>query len=126
MPVTTIEETKFPEKGTKTLKVSFLDENDMPAIPNASTIKWTLTDKPTDRTVTATVINSRLNQAVPSSSIVHITLQGLDLALQSGETDEPYASRVLTLEWEYNSTFGNNLPGKAQYIFDVENMYYIT
>jgi len=127
MAVTTFEAVTFPEEGFRGIKVQFKDDDGVAVVPNADTIKWTLTDRPANRSETATIINSRENVAVSSAATIYISLEGNDLALQTSELAKPSADRVLTVNYQYNSTnFGNNKDDKAQYIFSIENMHYIT
>lgn len=126
MPVTTFEDTPYPEKGTRIVSVAFTDDDGDPVIPNAGTIKWTLTNKPVNKSTATTIINGREQVNISSDFTVKIVLKGNDLALQSGEKSNALVYRVLTVEYQYNSTVQNNLDDKAQFIFPVENMYYVT
>ena len=123
MSITTFAEETFPEEGSRTIKIDFEDEDGDSVTPNTGTIQYTLTNKPDSFDTTPTVINSRENVDVASASTIYITLSGDDLALLSTETDEAFVERVLLLEYEYNSSYGNNLKAKAQYIFTIENLY---
>jgi len=122
---TTISSTVLSEKGAGVIQVSFKDEDNAAVVPNPSTIKWTLTNNPPSGT-TATVINSREQVDITSGSTVNILLEGDDLALLSDETNDPYAQRVLTVEWQYDSTIASNIDDKAQHVFKIENLKYIT
>lgn len=124
MAVTTFAEELFPEEGFRGIQVDFTDDDGNAVTPNADTIKWTLTNKPTIGT-TPEVINSREQEDIVSASTIYIGLEGDDLALLSGEEAEEQVMRVLTVEWQYNSsTFGNNKDEVSQYIFPIENLYY--
>ena len=128
MAVTTFEsEGTFPEKGIRGIKVVFTDDDGNAVVPNTDTIKWTLTDRPANQSTTTTIINSREQIDIASASTIYIVLEGDDLALQSGELSEGTVERVLTVEYQYDSTnLGNNVDDKAQYVFRIENMYYTT
>lgn len=127
MAVTTFETTTFPEEGIRGVKVAFTDDDGNAVTPNADTIKWTLTNRPANLGAVTTIINSREQVAVSSASTIYITLEGNDLALQSDESSEGIVGRVLTIEYQYDSAnLGINVDDKAQYIFQIENMYYPT
>jgi hypothetical protein len=49
MTVTTFESKIFPEEGVRIVQVDFKDEDGNAVVPNTSTIKWTLTNRPTKR-----------------------------------------------------------------------------
>ena len=98
------------------MEVSFFDEATPPAavIPNA--ITWSLYDEDN------AIVNSRQDVVVSPAAVVNIVPQGLDLALP--DTSKP--TRRLLLEYNYNSTFGSNLPVKIEYIFEIENLDNVT
>ncbi len=125
MGVTTFSSDVFPEEGVRGIKVEFKDDSGVAVVPNASTIKWSLTNIP-DRGTVPTVINSREDVIVTSASTIYITLEGDDLALLTAEANASQVKRLLTLQWEYNSTLlGNNREDKSQLIFCIENLYKI-
>lgn len=126
MGVTSFESEVFPEKGVRIVQVVFKDEDGNVVVPNPNTIKWTLTDRPTKRGEVTSVINSRELVAIASASTVNIVLEGSDLALQSSESALEHVSRVLTVQYQYDSSLANNLDDKAEYIFQIRNMYYPT
>jgi hypothetical protein len=127
MAVTTFESITFPEEGIRGIKVAFTDDDGNAVVPNTDTIKWTLTDRPAELGAATTIINSREQVAISSASTIYITLEGNDLALQSDELLEGIVGRVLTVEYQYDSAnLGSNVDDKAQYIFQIENMYYPT
>jgi hypothetical protein len=65
--------------------------------------------------------------AIASASTIYITLEGDDLALQSSESALEHVSRVLTVQYQYDSAYGgDNLDDKVEYIFQIRNMYYVT
>jgi hypothetical protein len=122
---TTISSTILAEKGTGIIQVVFTDEDGTSVTPNAGTIKWTLTDNPLTGD-TATVINSRTLVDITSASTINIVLEGDDLALQSGETNELFVQRVLSIQYQYDSVVQSNLDDKAEHIFKIENLKYVT
>ena len=127
MAATTFASEVFPEEGVRGIKCEFKDDDGVAVVPNAGTIKWTLTDRVHDRAETQNIINSREDVDVTSASTIYITLSGNDLALQASELEEAQVDRVLTVQWAYNSTnLGNAIGDKAQYIFSVENLYKVT
>jgi len=127
MAVTVFSSELFPEEGVRGIKCEFKDDDGVAVIPNADTIKWTLTDRVHERDETQTVINSREDVAVTSAATIYITLKGDDLALQASEVACAQVDRVLTIKWQYNSTnLGNNIEDKAQFIFSIENLYKVT
>ena len=128
MAATTISNDVSPEEGLRGVQVDFKDDDGVAVIPNASTIQWTLTNK-SNRGTTPTVINSREQVAIASAATIYIVLEGDDLALTADEVtaNEAFVERILTVEYQYNSTtLGNNLKDNAQYIFTIENLHYIT
>jgi len=106
----------FPELGTRHVIASFTDENDVAVIPE--NVTWTLTDEG------GAVINSRtaISATPDSSGSITATLTGNDLEILDGETSRPRASRVLSIYYEYDSTYGNNLSERTVYKFEVENL----
>jgi hypothetical protein len=122
---TTISTTILPEKGVGFVQVVFKDEDDNLVVPNAGTIKWTLTDNPLAGN-TANVINSRELVDITSASTINIVLEGDDLALQASEVNEIFVDRVVSVQWQYDSTVQNNLDDKAEHIFQIENHRYTT
>lgn len=102
------------EKSTYIVTATFKDEDGTLVVPNI--ITWTLTDE------SGAIINSRENVsvAIPLSTI-NIVLQGLDLAMQAGETTGTIG-RVVTINADYNSTLGSNLPLKGEVKFYIDNL----
>ena len=92
------------EQSTFGIQVDFTDEAGSELTPNEGTIEWTLTD------ADGTVINSREQEAVASASTITVTLSGDDLQILEAEASEETVYRVFTVEAEYNSDLGNNLP----------------
>lgn len=99
-------------KGVFPLQVSFFDESTPPVavIPNA--ITWSLYDE------AGAIVNSRTSVVVTPAAVVNIVPFGDDLALP----DATKPTRRLLLQYDYNSTFGTNLPVKVEYIFEIENL----
>lgn len=94
---------------------SFVDETGAPAVPQSAT--WTLTDR------AGTVINSR-NQVVvaaPAATII-VLLSGNDLSIPIGDAGR----RALVLEWVYDSSLGNDLPGKDVCYFTITPLEAVT
>lgn len=101
----------IPEKGGFGVLVAFTDYDGAAVTPVSAT--WTLSD--TD----GNVINGRNQVAITSlSTSVTIVLSGDDLALSAGAG----TTRVLTVEYVFNSKLGNNLPNKKQGKFEIEDL----
>lgn len=108
----------FEERSTGSIVVEFTDRNENPVVPNW--IKWTLSD------TAGGVINGRKAVDFPQlAQSAEIKLAGDDLQILSGETGRSYVVRILTIEAEYNSDLGLNLPLNGQYEFMVKNLTYI-
>ncbi len=122
---TTFSSTTLDEKGSGIIQCVFTDEDGDAVVPNAGTIKWTLTNRPVHDT-TPTIINSREQQDITSASTVNIPVSGNDLAMLAGEVDDAFVERVMLVEYVYNSTVASDLPGKGQHIFRVNNLHYPT
>ena len=106
------------EKSTYIVTATFRDEDGVLVVPNA--ITWTLTDE------VGTVINSRIDVVVtPPMTTIYIVLQGLDLAMQTLETAGT-VGRIVTVNADYNSTLGSNLPLKGEVRFYVDNLLKVT
>ena len=104
---------KAGEQSSLPLEIDFFDEETPPvaAIPN--NIKWSLYDED------GAIVNSRQDEIItPTASTVQILLKGDDLALPDIEKPE----RRVLIEYDYNSNFGNNIPKKVEYVFDIENL----
>ena len=107
------------EKSTYVISVSFTDEDSQAVIPD--TIAWSLTDD------VGSVINSRDQVTVsPTASTIKITLSGLDLAIQTGETGFATVRRRVVIEATYDSSLGNDLPMKKEAVFKIENLNKVT
>ena len=98
------EESSFP------LEIDFTDEERVAVIPNV--IIWSLYDED------GAIVNSRENVNVPPVASIKILIEGDDLVLPDIEKPE----RRALIEWEYNSTFGTNIPKKVEYVFEIENL----
>ena len=109
----------FDERSTGVMVCDFTDESKGEAIP--SSIKWTLTTADGQ-----TIINNkeRVEVATPAAS-TEILLSGDDLQILESEAGEKYAVRKLTVEAEYFSDMGNNLPLNGEKTFKVKNLAYI-
>ena len=99
--------TKAVEKSTYVIAIAFTDADGTPVVPNS--ITWTLTDS------SGNVVNSRSAVVVSPASSIDVVLSGDDLAIQRPSI----LGRILTLEWVYDSSYGNNLPGKNEVTFDI-------
>ena len=110
--------TEAVEKSTFVIAASFLDEDGAAVVPNADTIKWTLTNE-----TGGTVINSRLLVAETSASTVNIVLTGNDLEIDS---DLDKVRRLVTVQAEYDSNLGSGLTLKESFYFNVINLKRIT
>ena len=104
--------------------MQFLDEDDTPVTPNASTVTWCLTDK------NGNVINSRLNVALVSALSMTVKMSGLDLAI-SGNPDKIITrngvkinqyERHVAVKGEIDSTLGTDLPVTKGFIFYIEDI----
>lgn len=115
MSVTTFASETFPELGTRHVVVTFYDESGNNVTPNLA--KYTLT------TLQGVVVNSLEDVSIvlDSAGTATITLSDDDLQILSTE-DALRVSRVLTVYYEYDSTYGTDLPERAVYQFEVENL----
>ena len=107
------------ERSTVRFNCAFLDSDGAAKSPNTDTIVWTLTD------ANGTVINSREQVAISSASTINIVLTGPDLQILAGETAQPHVNRILTIEAEYDSTYGTDLSLRDQATFIIKNLAYI-
>lgn len=103
------------EKGTFPIVAAFKDEDGDPVTPNSG-LTWTLTDQ------YGAVINDREDVAITPATSVTVVLQGDDLALP----DPNRNIRVLTIEGDYDSSLGSELPLKDQVQFEIENLVAVT
>jgi hypothetical protein len=108
----TVLTTKAVEKSTYIVTASFTDEDGNAATPNALT--WTLTDG------SGNVVNERSDVVIAPSSSVEIVLQGDDLATTLSSV------RYLTLEGNYDSDAGSNLPIKDEVRITIEDLEAVT
>ncbi len=110
----TISSIRPKEESSLVAVIKFTDAAKTPIAPISAT--WTLTD------LSKNVINSRQDVTISSlGTSATIVLSGDDLVCQPIDKDD--AIRALGVEWIYNSTEGNNLPGKAQIGFTIERVY---
>lgn len=117
---TEFEVTSAPEEGVIGIQVDFTDEAGVDLTPTS--ITWTLTNRPAHGVV-ATVINGREDEVfTPASNSITITLSGDDLAFLADESGA-FVERVLTVKFVYDSDLGDDLPGRAQCVFFVEDVY---
>lgn len=113
MAVTTTASVSPAENGALFVTASFFDESTPPAAVTPTSITWTLTD------AMKTIVNNRSQIAITPDDSITIVLKGDDLAL-----DPAYVgtTRHLLLEWLYDSTLGDDIPGKAQLAFDIVDL----
>ena len=84
-----------------------------------SSAYWSLTD------MAGTIINSRSDVTITSpTSSEDIVLKGADLLISANENNE--GVRVFTIEGEYDSSLGDNLPLKAQIEFIIDPLITVT
>ena len=114
-----LEEDYAIERSTVRIEVSFYDSRGNLQAPNPGTIKWTLTDLKNE------VINNREQQPIASANTIDIVLTGPDLMILDAESNNPKASRILTIQAEYDSDYGIGLSLNDQIIFNVKNLSYI-
>ena len=87
------------EGSSKTFTATFTDEDDAELTPTS--INWTWLDED------GAILNSRDQVSLTVASSVNITLGSADTALR-GVGD--LKTRRLTIQAEYNSTYGSGLP----------------
>jgi hypothetical protein len=105
------------EKSTYVVTVSFTNKAGTPVTPDSCT--WSLT------TSAGAIVNARTAVNItPLATSVDIVLSGLDLALQTGETNE--GLRLLTVQAVYTSTEGSSLPLKEEYLFRIRGLTAVT
>jgi hypothetical protein len=96
------------DRSTFVVEASFTDEEGTPVVPNAVT--WTLLDR--DRGV----VNSRDGVIETPAASITIVLGAADVDHDDGEL------RRLVLDWTYNSDLGNDLPGREQLTFHIDDI----
>jgi len=98
------------EEGTYVVTATFTDEDGNSVVPN--NINWWLYDSSNN------IVNGRSNIAIaiPAASI-DIVLQGDDLAIIGRDN-----RRVMRIEYDYDSSYGTGLPGKAEVEFDITDL----
>ena len=99
------------EEGTYHITATFSDEDDNGIAP--TTLTWTLSTR------AGTIVNGRnqVSEASPATATT-ITLQGTDLSIISGETNE----RLFLIEYTYNSDYGTGLPDKEEVTFIIDDL----
>jgi hypothetical protein len=97
------------ENSSYPIKLEFRDDNKALTIPDV--IYWKLTD------IDGNTINNRDWVSPTPASTIYIMLSKADLETYSS-TDE---YRILTVEYEYSSTLGDNIPMSYEYMFLVKN-----
>lgn len=106
----------LPERGTRHIIASFFDEKREDMTPNI--VKWTLSGEG------GVIINDRLDVIVSpdENGDVCITLSDDDLQIFEAESKWPKVKRQLLVYYEYNSDYGDNLPDRSVYCFEIENL----
>jgi hypothetical protein len=105
---------KAIELSTYAVNASFYDENSLAVAPNS--LYWTLSD------LDGNVINAQSMTAINSvQSSVDIVMSSLDLQISSGSL-QAQEDRVLTIQGNYNSSLGNELPINDRVKFTVINL----
>ena len=103
--------TKAEEGSTYVIRATYYDEDDNAVTPDSVT--WTLTDGD------GTIVNSRENVAIVTPSTYNdIQLGAADLRCTSGRDE----TRVLIVEYVYDSSLALNNPGTAQVSFIVQHL----
>jgi hypothetical protein len=102
--------TKAVEKSTYIISCAFKDAAGDAVVPDS--ITWTLTDE------NGNVVNDREDVAPTPAESIDIVLSGDDLAVLANTSD----LRIVTIEWVYDSTEGNNLPGKDEARFRIVDL----
>lgn len=107
---TTVLGSLITENGSSLIQVAFTDATGTAVTPTSAT--WTLS------TSAGEPINNRTDVVIGSlSTSVDIVLSGDDLAIGENGID-----RILTVEWVYNSSIGDSLPGKAELYFALADL----
>jgi len=103
--------TKADEGSTYIVRATYYDDTSVAVTPDS--VNWTLTDGD------GVVVNSRENVAIAVPSTYNdIVLGAADLKCSGGKDE----TRVMVLEYIYDSTSGLNLPGTAQVSFIVHKI----
>jgi hypothetical protein len=103
--------TKADEGSTYVVRATYYDEDDNPVTPDS--VQWTLTDGG------GVIVNGRENVAIVAPGLYNdIVLGAADLRCKGGRDE----TRVMVLEYVYDSSQGLNLPGTAQVSFIVHKI----
>lgn len=103
------------EEGTYAIPVLFTDEDDVSMTPNS--VNWTLTD------LSNRIINDRAAESETPASTVNIILSGADLRIFGvGATERRKV--IISGTWD-SATYGNDLPYKKVYQFEIYNIGFI-
>lgn len=109
------------EASTNIVTVTFKDDAGALAVPNS--MYWTLTDRFGSIINARSMINFEVDDGTGSvgilSSAMKIVLNGADLNVASKSTKKTV---FLTVEGEYDSTGGTDLPYKDQCSIDITNL----
>jgi hypothetical protein len=99
------------ERNNYVVTINITDEAGSACVPDILT--WTLSD------MDGNIINSRsAASATTIATTCTIVMVGSDLTIVSGQTNE----RLLLVEWIYDSTYGNDLVGKEQATFIIDEL----
>lgn len=109
MPITLSE--PAIERSTYAITVPFVDEAGASVTPTAAT--WTLLDK------VGAIVNSRNDVVITPATTVTIVLSGADLALDAAYSGK---TRIVLVEWTFNSSIGTGLPGKDNIRFTIADL----
>jgi len=99
------------ERSTYLVPVAFTDEDGAAVTPTAVT--WSLVKANGD------VVNGREDVALTPATSVGILLYGADLAILDGQG---YEARSVVVEYTYDSTLGDDIPGKQEIVFTIANL----
>lgn len=94
------------ENGSYVVTAAFTDEDGDAVIPNAITYSLLLNN--------GQIINSRDEVSVTPASSVEILVYGDDLQYIGDVT--------MLIEWTYDSSLGNNIPGKDEITWENKNL----
>jgi len=104
------------EESSFVISVTFKDEDENLITPKSAT--WTLSDE------FGNIVNLREDVVISSlATTVNIVLSGDDLAFTATYSDK---DRILTVNAVYDSSYGNDLPLKAEAHFKIENLVNIS
>lgn len=106
--ITTLADQPIEEATYAVTFSAFVDETGASVTPQSAA--WTLTDR------AGNVINGRDAESITPGTSITVLLSGDDLSIAAGNDGR----RALLLEWVYDSSLGNDLPGKDVLYFTVQ------